>query len=116
MNIKLAGSLLVATLIATPAVAGDRTGYQAIAAGDFAKAERTLTAERRIFPNRPELMLNLATVYERTNRRSEARAMYASVLERDAVMLDMPSGAVVSSHALAKAAMVRSSASEYVSR
>jgi hypothetical protein len=95
---------------ATPVLAGqsvtvDRTGYRAIVAGDLAAAEQRIVAERKIFPQRPELMLNLASVYYRTGRESEARALYAAVLDRPAVAMDLPSGAVVSSHDLASRAL-----------
>lgn len=97
---------------ATPALAAppatvDRTGYIAIAAGDLSMAEQRIVAERRIFPQRPELMLNLASVYHRTGRESEARALYAAVLARPAVEMDLPSGAVASSHDLANRALSR---------
>jgi len=104
---------VLATLGATmPALAAsasttDRTGYTAIAAGDLAMAEQRIVAERKVFPQRPELMLNLASVYHRTGRDSEARALYAAVLERPAVAMDLPSGAVVSSHELASRALAR---------
>ncbi|VVT18031.1 conserved exported hypothetical protein [Sphingomonas aurantiaca] len=104
---------VLATLgVATPALAApsatvDRTGYRAIAAGDLATAEQRIVAERRIFPQRPELMLNLASVYARTGRDSEARALYAAVLARPSVALDLPSGAVASSHDLANLALRR---------
>ena len=104
---------VLATLgAATPAIAGqsstvDRTGYTAIAAGDLSAAEQRIVAERKIFPERPELMLNLASVYLRTGRASEARALYAAVLERPAVAMDLPSGAVASSHDLASRALAR---------
>ncbi len=91
--------------LATPSATVDRTGYTAIASGDLALAERRIVAERRIFPQRPELMLNLASVYQRTGRMSEARALYAAVLERPAVAMDLPSGVVMSSHDLATRAL-----------
>ncbi|MEG8043147.1 tetratricopeptide repeat protein [Sphingomonas faeni] len=102
---------VLATLgAATPALAAasatvDRTGYTAIAAGDLSTAEQRILAERKIFPQRPELMLNLASVYHRTGRESEARALYAAVLARPAVAMDMPSGAVLSSHDIASRAL-----------
>ena len=106
--------LFVLTILgtATPALAApsanqDRTGYTAIAAGDLSTAEQRIVAERKIFPQRPELMLNLASVYRRTGRDSEARALYSAVLERPAVAMDLPSGAVVSSHDLASRALAR---------
>lgn len=103
--------LLVATILmaalASPALAGsavarDRTGYQAIAAGDLASAERSLIAERRIFPQRPELMLNLAAVYARTGKIAEARALYDAALNVPAVELDVAGGKVATSHDVAR--------------
>jgi hypothetical protein len=100
-------ALVVAAGVATPAVAADRNGYQQIATGDLRAAERRIVAERRIFPDRPELMLNLAAVYRHTGRDGEARALYAAVLDRPAVAMDLPSGAVASSHDLAQRALAR---------
>jgi len=87
---------------AAPALAADETGYQAIAAGNLAAAERGILAEQKVYGNRPELMLNLAAVYRRTGREADARALYQRVLQRREVAMDMPSGAVVSSHELAR--------------
>lgn len=100
--LALAGAATPA-FAATPAA--DETGYRAIAAGDFAAAERAIVAERKAYPARPELMLNLAAVYRRTGRESAAEALYTEVLARRAVAMDMPSGAVVSSHDLARRAL-----------
>lgn len=86
---------------AAPVHAKDRTGFRAISAKDFAKAEARLDAERRIFPNRPELLLNLAHVYRHTGRHTQARSLYAQVLAQDAVEMDLPSGRVATSHELA---------------
>ncbi len=100
-------ALIAVGLIATtPAIARDRMGYTAIQAGDFSTAERIITAERRIYPKMPELMLNLAVVYSHTGRVAEARALYRDVLAQPEVMLDTPS-ASVSSYAVAKAALAR---------
>lgn len=93
---------LAAGIAATPVTAGDRTGYRAIAAGDYAAAEKTLVNELRIFPDRPELMINLGTVYARTGRVTEAASLYRAALAVDPVAMDMPDGAVTSSHAVAK--------------
>ncbi|WP_294234396.1 tetratricopeptide repeat protein [uncultured Sphingomonas sp.] len=98
--------LVAAAGMATPAMAQDswpqRTGFQQILAGDFATAERTLLDERRADPRSPELMLNLAAVYAKTGRAADARALYDAVLEEKAVALDMPSGAILSSHTVAR--------------
>lgn len=96
---------LVLVVAATPALAKDRLGYQAIAAGDLTSAEQTLTAERRIFSTRPEVALNLAAVYARTGRTAEARDLYDDILARDAVDLERGDGSVRSSHDLARAGL-----------
>ena len=98
--------LVAAAGMAAPAMAQEgwpqRTGYQEIAAGNLAAAERPLLAERRTSPDSPELMLNLAAVYAQTGRVSEARALYGAVLNEKSIAMDMPSGAVVASHAVAQ--------------
>lgn len=93
---------VVAVFAATPAWAGERTAINAIVAGDLQGAERTLVAERRIFPGRPELMLNLAAVYARTGRTDAARILYDKVLASEPVAMDMRSGSVASSHDVAR--------------
>ncbi|WP_322965762.1 tetratricopeptide repeat protein [Sphingomonas fuzhouensis] len=101
--------LVAAAGMAAPAMAQDawpqRTGYQDIAAGNFAAAERTLLQERRADPRSPELMLNLAAVYAKTGRAAEARALYGAVLEEKAIAMDMPSGAILSSHTVARSGL-----------
>jgi Flp pilus assembly protein TadD len=101
--------LSIAVAVATPGLASgpDRMGYKAIAAGDFAAAERSIMAERRIFPHQPELTLNLATVYGRTGRIDAARALYRDVLASAPVDLVLANGATYSSHSLAKAGLAR---------
>jgi thioredoxin-like negative regulator of GroEL len=100
-------ALIAASLVATTtAIARDHLGYTAIQAGDFSTAERIITAERRIYPRMPELMLNLAVVYAHTGRAAEARALYRDVLGQPEVMLDTPS-ASVSSYAVAKAGLAQ---------
>lgn len=102
-------SVILAAGGAMPVMAGtpDRMGYRAIAAGDFVAAERSITAERRIFPHRPELTLNLATVYSRTGRVEAARALYREVLSAAPVDLVLADGDSYSSHALAEAGLAR---------
>lgn len=100
-------AVALVALTGTSAVAKDRVGYQAIAAGSLAKAEQTITAERAIFPDRPELMLNLAAVYARTGREAQARALYGEVLDREAVAMDLADGSVRTSHELARAGLGR---------
>ncbi len=102
-------SLIAFTLamVSGSALASDRLGQQQIAAGDLHGAEATLTAERRIYPRRPELMLNLAAVYQQTGRGTAARDLYVQVLDRPEVSLLTPSGTAVSSHQIAERGMAR---------
>lgn len=102
MGMGALGGALVLAATAMPATAQVRTGFTAISAGSLAEAERVLTRERAMFPERPELMLNLAAVYARTGRAAEARALYADVLARDPVAMELASGNVETSHQLAR--------------
>lgn len=99
--------LVLAGLIATPAIGKDRSGYTAIAAGNLSQAEATLSAERAIYPRRPEVLLNLAAVYARTNRAVQARALYNDVLAVRPVSLELSDGGTVSSHAVAERGLSR---------
>lgn len=106
MRIPLIASL-VAAAFAMPAHANDRTGFQSIVAGDYAAAEQTLVAERRIFPSRPELMINLATVYAHTGRIGQAAALYRAAMEAEEVDLAMPNGDTTSSRVVAQRGLDR---------
>lgn len=99
--------LVMAGLAASPAFAKDRTGYTAIAAGNLSQAEATLSAERAIFPRRPEVLLNLAAVYARTDRVAQARALYDDVLASEPVSLDLANGGTTSSHDVAQRGLAR---------
>ncbi|MBW6522648.1 tetratricopeptide repeat protein [Sphingomonas sp. RHCKR47] len=99
--------LIMAAVAATPAAARDRSGYTSIAAGDWSQAEATLSAERAIFPHRPEILLNLAAVYLRTDRAAQARALYGDVLASEPVSLDLANGHTVSSHVIAQRGLAR---------
>ncbi|MCA1199768.1 tetratricopeptide repeat protein [Sphingomonas sp. R647] len=102
----LASIVVAAPLALTPAVQAQTTeqpnAHLAIAAGDHDLAERQLLAEQRIFPTRPEVMLNLAAVYARTGRVSEARALYHRVLAQKPVAMDVSDGQIAPSHIVAQ--------------
>ncbi len=95
------GAALVLAFGGTAAVAQERTGYKAISAGDYAKAERVLVRERRIHPEQPALMLNLAGVYRHQGRTAEAGALYRQVLAAPDELMDVTPERTASSHALA---------------
>lgn len=79
----------------------DFSGATLLMKGDYAAAERAIDRERRMFPDSPDLMLNLAIVYARTNRSDDARRLYAEVLAHPDEMLE--SGrATMSAHAIAR--------------
>jgi Flp pilus assembly protein TadD len=75
--------------------------HAAIQSGDYALAERKLLAEQRIFPGKPEVLLNLAAIYTKTGRHAEARALYNRVLTLEAVKMDLVDGEVAASHLIA---------------
>ncbi|WP_326524307.1 tetratricopeptide repeat protein [Sphingomonas sp.] len=104
---------------ATPAMANGgavRTAHDAIVRGDFTSAEQTLAAERRIFPARPEVTINLAAVYARTGRADLATSLYRDALSRDAVMLDLGDARPVSSHVIAQRGLSRIAAIQTAAR
>ncbi len=105
MRVVLASIVLAAPLALVPAaqaqVREDPYAKVAIQSGDYATAERKLLAEQKIFPARPEVLLNLAAVYARTGRHAEARELYNRVLTIDPVAMDVADGQVAASHLVA---------------
>ncbi len=84
-----------------------RMSQAAIVDGKLAQAEKTLLAERRIYPDRPEVLLNLAAVYARSGRSGDAVALYRQVLAGGDVLMDLPSGKTASAHAIAQMGLTR---------
>ena len=106
----LALAATAAAMLATPASAQSgaiRTAHDAFVQGNYARAEQVLTAEQRIFPNSPEVLVNLAAVYTRTGRVAQAAALYRQVLARTDVLLDLSADRTVSSHAIATTGLAR---------
>ncbi len=104
------GSAVLATLTALPASAQSgavRVAHDAFAQGDYARAEAVLTAEQRIFPDSPDVLVNLAAVYARTGRVQQAAAVYRQILARQDMLLDASADRTVSSHAVATAGLRR---------
>ena len=97
---------LTGTAIAGPVVESipSASGYEQIRDGRLDLAEKVLINQMRVHPDAPELDLNLAAIYLRTGRTTEAVPLYERVLANPAVAMDMPSGAVVSSHDVARRA------------
>ena len=101
---------LVASALAAVAPASAQTigfnGADALARGDYGRAEQVIDRTRKMFPELPELMLNLALVYRHTGRAEQARTLYDEVLRRpDTVMDASVRGQTVSAHAVATAGL-----------
>jgi tetratricopeptide (TPR) repeat protein len=112
MRIALIGLGGLASLAAAmPASAqeqmADPAAKAAIVQGNYDVAERRLLQELRIYPGRPELLLNLAAVYSKTGRYGEARNLYQRVLTQDDVLMDLSADQTAGSHALAQTGLRR---------
>ena len=94
-------AIAVSVCASCPTAASERTGFQAIRAGDWQAAERVLLAQRDRFADRPELVLNLAAIYVATGRKAEALSLYRQVQAQPEVAMDMADGRVIGSHAVA---------------
>jgi hypothetical protein len=79
----------------------------AINSGQFTQAERILKPESQEDANDPARLINIATVYSRTQRYAEARAALQRVQALPAEHLELADGASYSSHVLAKAMLGR---------
>lgn len=118
---------IASLLIAVPSYAQTRAGmtpsppmkpdagYERIRDGRLDQAEAALTVERIRNPGAPEVALNLAAVYVLTGRASLAAPLYDEVLASKPIAMDMPSGAIVSSHDVARTGASRISA-QYAAR
>jgi Tetratricopeptide repeat len=106
-TIALAGVLALSAMPVSAQVRVDPLATGAISSGDYATAERRLTAERRVYRDRPEILLNLAAVYARTSRVDDARSLYETVLAREPVLMDLTAERTASSHELAASGLQR---------
>ena len=93
-----------------------RTAHSAYTQGDFARAEHVLKAEQRVFPNRPEVLVNLAAVYARTGRMQQAAALYRQILDGKDIALDVSADRTASSHAIARSGLQRVSGLQTAAR
>ncbi|WP_182912001.1 tetratricopeptide repeat protein [Sphingomonas cavernae] len=85
----------------------NRYGFDQIAAKDLKAAETRLDAQRAKEPNEPSVLLNLAYVYKKTGRATEAVTLYNEVLAQPDVLMALGDGRPASSHAIALKAMDR---------
>ena len=92
---------------ASAAAAQNWNGAEQLARGDVAGAERVIVAQQRLFPRDPDLLLNLAVVFARTGRVSEARQAYQQVLAQPNEPLDLDGARLALAHDLATAGLRR---------
>jgi thioredoxin-like negative regulator of GroEL len=112
IKVLIAGGAALAVLGSAGALAqtGGATGSYAASAinsGQFTQAERILKPESQEDANDPARLINIATVYSRTQRYAEARAALQRVQALPAEHLELADGASYSSHVLAKAMLGR---------
>ena len=109
-SVAIGAAAIVVAALSGSAMAQDRAvriAHDALATGDYARAEQVLTAEQRVFPGRPQVLVNLAALYARTGRAQQAAALYRTVLGREDVLLDLSAERSASSHAIAEAGLRR---------
>lgn len=87
------------------ASANSFNGARAIAGGDLRAAEREIVAQRALYPDQVDLMVNLATVYLRTGRVAEARRVWTAVAAQPDEEVLLNGGAPAWSHQLADRAL-----------
>ncbi len=107
-----AGAAAMAVLLTVPAgaaPAGQDALYAgpAISAGQYAQAEQILQPASYADARDPARLINLATVYARTERFDAARAVLNQVRQLPDESLDLADGASASSHRIAAAMLKR---------
>jgi thioredoxin-like negative regulator of GroEL len=79
----------------------------ALLAGNYAAAERLLSAEQRIYPRRSEVLLNLAALYATTGRSGDAVQLYRTVLAQPDAVMDVGADRTASAHLIARRGLER---------
>ena len=106
IRVILAAAALVAGGMASAQTIGFN-GADELARGDYAGAELAIAKTRALFPEYPELMLNLAVVYRHTGRPAEARQLYQQVLRApDEDMTIRADGTTATAHRVATAGLL----------
>lgn len=100
-------AIIVAAMLGVPAVsavAQDRSyqyEHDAIESGRFGEAEAALRSQLALEPTKPELLINLAAIYARTNRLDDAQALYQRALNTEDVSLLLKPDVALNSHEIA---------------
>lgn len=110
---RVTKAIIVAAMLGVPAasaVAQDRAdpySNYAIEAGNFTEAETSLRAQLALEPTKPELLLNLAAIYARTNRLDAAQTMYDRAMQAENVSLLLRPDVAQDSHVIARRGMMK---------
>lgn len=114
MNFKaiiFGGGAAIAAITASAALAQSESSSDyaanAIHSGELSKAERLLQPASLQDAVDPARLINIATVYARTERYDHARAALLRVRELPDEQLDLANGASYSSHRIASAMLSR---------
>ncbi|OJY63633.1 MAG: hypothetical protein BGP16_01800 [Sphingobium sp. 66-54] len=99
-------SLCAGAVQAAPAASGDYAAA-AIASGQLTEAERALQPASYADADDPARLINIATVFARTQRLDDARAALTRVRALPAEQLELANGASYSSHQIAAAMLQR---------
>ncbi|HZV17537.1 MAG TPA: hypothetical protein VFF84_02475 [Sphingobium sp.] len=99
-------SLSAGIVQASPAGSGDYAAA-AIASGEFDSAERTLQPTSHADAADPARLINIATVFARTQRLADARAALMRVQALPDEQLELANGANYSSHRIGTAMLQR---------
>ncbi len=101
-------AVIVAAMLGVPAVSAvaqdrnDPYAHDAIENGRFAEAETSLRAQLALEPTKPELLINLAAIYARTNRMDAAQSLYNRALTAENVSLLLKPDVALNSHDIAR--------------
>ncbi|MBN8830758.1 MAG: tetratricopeptide repeat protein [Sphingomonadales bacterium] len=109
IKLLIVGGAAFAAIASSAALADTPSAYAAgaISAGQLAEAERILKPVSYEDANDPARLINIATVYARTQRYAEARAALTRVQALPAERLDLAGGSSLSSHNIAAAMLER---------
>ena len=100
--------LVFAALAAAPltmAAAQDQVAFKAIAKADYTSAESKLAAQVAAGDREPGVLLNLAAVYSKTGRGTQAVQLYRMVQAEQNVLMEGANGAPIWSHDIATRGM-----------
>lgn len=101
-KVSVAAAVLMSAGMASAQVPGHDIGRSGLTHASLSNAEATLVKADRSTPDQPEVLLNLAAVYALSDRKSQARELYARVLSGENASLVTGSSRVANAHDIAR--------------